>query len=408
MIPGMARWSALGRLVTIADDAIDDDETRRRKRAGVIASLTTVVVPLLLPLQAPSLPIAWPLAIGLSAFSVANLAILARTRRFDRFVTLLLLTGVVFVPGAAYVGGGILGPTDGLVWAFLLPAYAILALGPHRAVRWFAAYLATIVALVALDPFAREAAPPAPYPLVVLGHVQNSVVPLTIVFLLFRYTDLRRIAAEQRVDELLTNAIPPTIASRLRRGERRIAEAYAATSVVFADLVGFTSWAHRSSPSELVAVLDELFTAFDELAAGHGLEKVKTIGDAYMAVAGAPEPRADHAAAAVAFGGDVVEAVADLRERRGIALEVRVGIASGSVVGGVIGTRRLLFDLWGDTVNLAQRMEASGVPGRVQITASTRDLLHAPESAFERRTVEAKGLGAVDAFLVADLPKRSP
>jgi class 3 adenylate cyclase len=111
---------------------------------------------------------------------------------------------------------------------------------------------------------------------------------LTIVFLLLVYTDMRRLAAEARADELLTNAIPASIAARLRHGERRIAESYAETSIVFADLVGSTSWAHDIDPGAVVDVLDDLFTRFDNLADAHGLEKIKTIGDAYMAVAGAP------------------------------------------------------------------------------------------------------------------------
>jgi guanylate cyclase len=388
------------RLIAIADDPTDDDDTRRRKRVGVLASLTTVVVPFLLPIQGPTLPIAWPLAIALSAVSVANLAVLARTRRFEAFVTRLLLTGVVFVPSAAFVGGGILGPTNGLEWAFLLPAYGILALGPRRAIGWFAAYLAVVAVLVVIDPVARDAVPPAPYALVLFGHVQNSVIPLTVVFLLLRYTDIRRLAAEARVDELLTNAIPAPIADRLRRGERRIADAYEDTTIVFADLVGFTPWARRTTPADVVATLDALFTRFDDLAAQHGLEKVKTIGDAYMAVAGAPVPRPDHAVAALAFARAVVTAVGDVRAARGIELQVRVGVASGPVVGGVIGRQRLLFDLWGDTVNLASRMESSGVAGRIQVAASTRALL-GDAAAFEQREIDVKGLGVLEAFLVA-------
>ena len=124
-----------------------------------------------------------------------------------------------------------------------------------------------------------------------VGLVQNTVIPLTIAFLLLRYTDTRRRAAEARVDELLTNAIPRSIAARLKRGERRIAELYPEATVLFADIEGFTPWAQRTPPDRVVALLDGLFTTFDELTASHGLEKIKTIGDAYMAVAGAPEPR---------------------------------------------------------------------------------------------------------------------
>jgi adenylate cyclase len=169
---------------------------------------------------------------------------------------------------------------------------------------------------------------------------------------------------------------------------------------VFADIVGSTSGAHDTSPGKVVDLLDELFTRFDDLADGHGLEKIKTIGDAYMAVAGAPEPRADHAAGAVDMALAMVDAVAAVRGSTGVPIEVRVGVASGPVVGGVIGQRRLLFDLWGDTVNLASRMESSGVAGRVQVAASTRDLLPPARFFAEPRAVDLKGLGRLTAYLV--------
>ena len=213
--------------------------------------------------------------------------------------------------------------------------------------------------------------------------------------------EVLRLQQDARVaHELLTNAIPASIAARLRRGERRIAESYPATSVVFADIVGFTPWAQRTSPDRVVAMLDDLFTRFDDVAADHGLEKIKTIGDAYMAVAGAPEPRADHAAAAIAFAGAIIDVVAERRAETNADLQVRVGIASGPVVGGVIGRQRLLFDLWGDTVNLASRMESSGIPGRIQVAESTREILGS-QCEFERREVDVKGLGPRTTYLVA-------
>jgi len=252
---------------------------------------------------------------------------------------------------------------------------------------------------VVVDPWVRAAVPLASYAVQLFGTVQNAVIPLAIVFLLLRYTDLRRQAAEAQVDELLTNAIPRPIVARLRRGERRIAERYAETTVLFADIVGFTRWAQRTAPERVVELLDDLFSAFDARAERHGLEKIKTIGDAYMAVAGAPLAREDHAAASLAMARDMIEAVADLRERSGVPIEVRIGLASGSVVGGVIGQRRLLFDLWGDTVNVASRMESSGQPGRIQVAESTRALLEG-RAEFEPRTSDVKGLGVLNTYLV--------
>ncbi len=209
---------------------------------------------------------------------------------------------MIFVPLATWVGGGITGTTPGTVFAFLGPAYAIMALGPQRATRWFVVFLLSLAFMVVVDPWAREAAGPRPYPLQLIGSMINAVLPLTIIFLLLRYTDTRRRVAEARADELLTNAIPPTIATRLRRGESRIAESYPETTVLFADIAGFTPWTQVTDPDRVVSLLDELFTRFDELAEEQGIEKIKTIGNSYMAAAGAPVERDDHAPAAVAFG----------------------------------------------------------------------------------------------------------
>jgi class 3 adenylate cyclase len=218
---------------------------------------------------------------------------------------------------------------------------------------------------------------------------------------MLRSTDLRRRRAEARSEELLTNAIPVSIAARLKRGEARIAESYSATTVLFADLAGFTPWARETDASRVVEYLDALFSRFDTLAAECGVEKIKTIGDAYMAVAGAPEPRPDHASAAMELARRMLVATADARTRLGVPLELRVGLASGPVVGGVIGERRILFDLWGDTVNTAARMQSSGVAGRIQVASSTYDLLR-DSWAFEALPPsDVKGLGPMTTYLAA-------
>ena len=389
------------RILSIIDAPTDDDDARLRKRVGVAAGIATVIAPLTLPLQAPGQPLAFVFGLALSLFSIANLAVLARTRNFERFVVALIASGVVFVPVGTFVGGGITGSSAGMVWAFLVPGYAIMALGPRRATPWFFAFLATIAVMVVVDPFIREAIPRPPYQLVLIGLVQNTVVPLTIAFFLLRYTDTRRRAAEAQVDALLTNAIPRSIAARLKRGERRIAEYYPAATVLFADIEGFTPWAQRTPPDQVVELLDGLFTRFDELAAGHGLEKIKTIGDAYMAVAGAPDPHPNPAVATVEFARAMIRAVAEVGATAGVDLQVRIGVATGPVVAGVIGRQRLLFDLWGDTVNLASRLESHGLPGRIQVSEAVRDAMD-DHRQFEARTVDVKGLGRLQTYLVTD------
>jgi adenylate cyclase len=221
------------------------------------------------------------------------------------------------------------------------------------------------------------------------------------VFLLLRYTDIRRRRAEARVDELLTNAIPGTIAARLKRGERRIAEAYTETTVLFADLVGFTPWTTQTEPMRAVTLLDELFSALDDVTAAHGIEKIRTIGDAYMAVAGAPDPRPDHATAAIDLALAILDAASDWRSANHVDLELRVGLASGPLVAGVIGHRRILFDVWGETVNTAARMESTGLPGRIQVAPSTWTLVR-DRYRFEPRELDVKGLGRMTTYLLQD------
>jgi guanylate cyclase len=289
------------------------------------------------------------------------------------------------------------------VWAFLVPGYAILALGPRRSTPWYFAFIATVVIGVATDPLMRQAFSPPPYAQQLIFTAQNVGAPLTVAYLLLRYTDLRRRAAEARSDELLTNAIPPSIATRLKHGENRIAEAYPATTVVFADIVGFTPWSQRTDPGRVVELLDDLFSRFDAIAAEQEVEKIKTVGDAYMAVSGAPEPRFDHAIAALAFARALLAEEADWSNANGLDIDMRVGLASGPVVGGVIGRRRLLFDLWGDTVNTAARMESFGIPGRIQVAPSTRELLGDIEG-FEERQVDIKGLGLMTTYVTSAVP----
>jgi adenylate cyclase len=366
---------------------------------GVTAGYVTIIAPLTLPAQAPEHPIAWVNAVGVSVFSALNLLVLARTRRYERYVTALLSSGVVIIPIGTMLGGGLTGSSGGLIYGFLLPAYALMALGAQSAKRWFIVYLAMAGVLIAIDPFVHQAFTPASYPVQLFGEANNALLPVTVVFLLMLYTDSRRRAAEARADTLLTNAIPRSIATRLRRGEERIAESYRETTVVFADIANFTPWAQRTDPARVVALLDDLFTRFDELATTHRVEKIKTIGDAYMAVAGAPEAREDHASAAVAFAQALLAAAADWRNRNDVPLELRAGAASGSVVGGIIGSQRMLFDLWGDTVNVAARMESFGLPGRLQISESTWKQLP-DQSGWTQRQIDIKGLGVVTAYLL--------
>jgi adenylate cyclase len=218
-----------------------------------------------------------------------------------------------------------------------------------------------------------------------------------------------RVVAEQKLSErLLLNVLPHSIAERLKgRPEvtvdnftEVIADSYAEVTVLFADIVEFTKFSVGVSPEVLVGVLNDIFTRFDSIADKRGLEKIKTIGDAYMAAAGLPVPVADHASRAAHMALDMIEAVEGFNEHSPYKLKVRIGIDTGAVVAGVIGKRKFLYDLWGDVVNTASRMESHGVAGQIQVTDSTRQRLSEPFR-FERRgPIDVKGKGEMHTWFL--------
>ena len=390
------------RLIGIADDPTDDDDVRLGKHIGVVIGLIHVFLPFALPGIAQGHPASWAVVATMPPISAINLAVLARTRRFRRYVVVLILM-VMTLPAFIEVAlGGIGGSSANIVFAFLGPVYAILTLGPRRATLWFVFFLVILVAVILVDPLVSSRITPQPYEQRLVFYAANLAIPLGLTFMLLRYTDIRRREAQARADELLTNAIPASSARRLKSGERRIAEVFRETTVLFADLEGFTPWSQTTDPGKVVGFLDDLFTRFDTLAEHAGVEKVKTIGDAYMAVAGAPEPRADHAAAAAALARGMLTALDEARADEALPLQLRIGLASGPAVGGVIGQRRILFDLWGDTVNLASRMETSGVPGRIHVALSTREALGDTYSFEERGSIDVKGLGRMTTYLLGE------
>ncbi len=222
---------------------------------------------------------------------------------------------------------------------------------------------------------------------------------------MLRLKQLRRqheqLGKEQaKTEELLLNILPRSIAQRLRRGEERIADAFPMVSVLFADLVGFTAMTRKTTADKLVELLDDLFSRFDLITESHGLEKIKTIGDCYMLAGGVPIAREDHALAVCRAAFDMIDALAELRERTGGAVNMRIGVHSGQVVAGVIGVRKFTYDLWGDTVNVASRMESTGQPGRVHVSPQTAALVGEHYDLEPRGSIEVKSLGQVETFFV--------
>ena len=203
---------------------------------------------------------------------------------------------------------------------------------------------------------------------------------------------------KDRADALLLNVLPVSISSRLLAGERAIADEYPAVTVLFADIVGFTRLAARLPADEVVGVLGRLFARFDELVAERGLEKIKTIGDAYMAAGGLPEPLDDHAARVVDLGLEMIDATKE--DDRFADLRLRIGVHSGPVIGGVIGNRKFAFDIWGETVNVASRLESQGVGGRVHVSAATWRTVEDLFDAEPRGPIHLRGYGPMETYSI--------
>jgi class 3 adenylate cyclase len=219
------------------------------------------------------------------------------------------------------------------------------------------------------------------------------------------YSDVERLSQEleaekRKVDSLVTNMLPSAIAERLKASGGTIAESFEQATVLFADLVGFTALSEKLLPEKLVTVLNDLFSAFDDLAERYHVEKIKTIGDAYMVAGGIPEPRRDHALLVAAMSLDMQNAVSDFARRLNLPLTIRVGIHSGPVIAGVIGKKKFVYDLWGDTVNTAARLQSHGIPGRIQVSEATYSRLCDDFELEERGLVPVKDKGNMRTWLL--------
>ncbi|HWL91398.1 MAG TPA: adenylate/guanylate cyclase domain-containing protein [Actinomycetota bacterium] len=396
---------AVARLARIGADQGDDGDLRQKK------SLLGLIAVLILPVSLVwgILYIGFGSWAGITAFiyfavSLGSLVVFARTGSFRLFLVTQLLD-IMLSPttGQMFVGGFL--PSGGVaLWGILAPLGALVFLEVRRAVRWFVAFVVVFLLTgIAGEVFFPDAPFPAWFPstMLALNIVGAGALSFTLLasFAKQRTEALAALRVEQEKSEsLLMNILPSSIAERLKAASQTIADHLDTASILFADVVDFTPLAQRLPPAEVVGILDQLFSHFDELVERHGLEKIKTIGDAYMAAAGVPDPSSDHARRAALLALDMREAVGSSAVGYGFGLELRIGINSGPVIAGVIGTKRFLYDLWGDAVNTASRMEEHGTPGEIQITRETYELLKDEFVCRRRGTIEVKGKGQMETW----------
>jgi guanylate cyclase len=268
-----------------------------------------------------------------------------------------------------------------------------------------------VLALVGVIDRGVRAPDPLPNGVMVLFFVLNIAAVSGIVFTLLAYFDSEKdrvhglLRAEQATSErLLINVLPKEIVPALKQG-RAAAEHFDSASILFADIVGFTSLSAQLTPGEMVDLLNEIFSYFDTLVARYGLEKIRTIGDNYMVVSGVPTPRPDHAEALADMALDICRYLDQKPWGRGVDLSFRLGMSSGPMVGAVIGQTKFHYDVWGQAVNMASRMESLGVPGKIQITPDAHELLKDSFECERRGVIDVKGAGETETWFLVGRPR---
>ena len=350
--------------------------------------------------QAALLPFAY------SILSLPSLSLRRHVRRLDVLIRfqLVLIMAIPFL--LAVVLGGYVGSGGVVLWSLLGPIGAFLIGGQRGAVRWLVVYLALVVLVAVLAPYVTVENE-LPSAVILAFFVLNVGSVSAIAFgLLYYFTgENRRVLEMLRLEKdkserLLLNVLPRQIADTLRDHDQTIAERYDDVSILFADAVGFTPLSEELEPEAIVGLLNEIYTHFDELVHRYQVEKIRTIGDNYMVVAGAPSRRPDHATVLATMALDMVSYTEDLAASTEPHLRFRIGISSGPVVAGVIGTTKFQYDVWGDAVNTASRMESHGVPGRVQIGPATHALVKDHFRVEPRGSIEIKGKGTIETWLL--------
>lgn len=333
---------------------------------------------------------------GYSILTAVNLSVFARTRRYIWFRATQLGFYLVLPFLLQLALGGFVGASAVILWAVLAPLGALVMQGRRTAVRYMVAYGVLLIVSLLLQP-TMEIHNNLGTTAVGLFFLLNVLAVSGIAFMMLNYFvgQRDRIESElseerERSEDLLRNILPKEVASDLKRDGRTEARLFDSASVLFADMVDFTGLAQDAAPDVLVARLNEIFTAFDAIAAKHRIEKIRTIGDAFMAASGVPAELADHAER---MARGVLEMSEFVNGVDGVAF--RFGISSGPLVAGVVGTSKFQYDIWGDTVNTASRMESSAEPGRIQLSDSTYRLLGDRFFCEPRGTLEIKGKGTM-------------
>ncbi|MDP2825007.1 MAG: adenylate/guanylate cyclase domain-containing protein [Sulfuritalea sp.] len=396
----------------------DSEELRLNKSLLMLATglvsvatmLWVTIYSILGPQFSATLPFAFQILLA------GNMLFYIKSRNFD-FFRVSQLGLFLFLPFVAQWSGGTIITTSGVVlWALLAPVGAILCIGVSQSVGWFIAWVTLTALSGAIDYYLADLViaqkSNVPIRTTIVFFALNFISVSTIIYMLLHLSTAEKRKVQESLEEahqqvqieqerserLLLNILPGAVAERLKNSDQTIADGFADVTVMFADIVNFTQVAANMSPSQVFAMLNRIFSAFDELAENYGLEKIKTIGDAYMVAGGLNQELAEYSAAIA----DMAVSMRDLLRRdftiNASHLEVRIGIGTGPIVAGVLGKKKFIYDVWGDTVNIASRITSEGVPGMIQCDTTTYHRLATSFDFHEPQTIYLKGKGNMTVY----------
>jgi class 3 adenylate cyclase len=402
-----AQTSRLDDLIARVGEAValDSDNEDERLRKAVMAFSVYLICfgGLFWGVTYAALGLWWSAIIPLAymVLSLLNIALLYRTKN-DRFFLISQLSLILLLPFLLqWSAGGFVSSGGVMLWAILAPVGALMFHGIRASTRWFAAYLALVAVSALIDVPLADGAIEIPAMAVAVFFASNVIMVSTILFLVLRHFVSETEQAKRKSDGLLFHMLPPSIAQRLKDGESPIADRIEEVSVVFADIVDFTRLADELEPEDLVDLLNSVYGAFDHIADDLGVEKIRTVGDAYIAVAGIPQPRDDHARVAVEAATRMRDHLVHLGlQTTESPIEMRFGVHCGPVVAGVIGTQKLNYEVWGDTVNVASRMESTGFPSQVQVSEAIYSQINRYYELSQCGATDIKGKGRMNTYLV--------
>ena len=345
-------------------------------------------------------PIAGLCPLSLAVLLTFNLIILGRTKRTEFSAAMLGILSLLVPFGAGLALGGFANSGAAVIWSMLAPLGYVLVRKPSKFILWMLAYAGLLILSSVLEPYLRPTNNLPPVLIRVLFVINLGGVTSLFALLLYYFVSQKNVLQE-KADNLLLNILPKEIAAILKNEHRTVADYHEGASILFADVVNFTPLSVTMTPIELVELLNEVFSHFDMLVEKYGVEKIKTIGDCYMVAAGVPRPRSDHAQILACMALDILDYVRQ-RVFHGKRLTFRIGLNSGPVVAGVIGRKKFIYDLWGDSVNTASRMESHGAGGVIQITEATYELIKDDFVCEPRGVVNVKGKGEMNVWHVLE------